>query len=364
MEIRKIIRLIEQNSPPKLQESYDNTGLLTGNADQEASEALLCLDLTEKVIDEALRLKINFIISHHPFIFGGIKKVNGKNETERILIKAIKNDIAIYALHTSYDQTDPGINTALAKLLGLKNIRILSPAEHQLKKVVTFVPIASADKVREAMFLAGAGHIGNYDACSFNTGGQGTFRALDGAKPFVGKKGKLHTEEELKIETIVAEYNVNKVIDALIKSHPYEEVAYDVYSLDNVNKTVGYGAFGNLSEKMKEVDFLAFVKEKLQCKSIRHSPLLNKSVSTIALCGGSGSFLIRKAIEAKADIYITADIKYHQFFETDNKIVIADAGHYETEKIFLNSLKEYLNKNLTNFAVRISKINTNPVNYL
>ncbi|PKP20697.1 MAG: Nif3-like dinuclear metal center hexameric protein [Bacteroidetes bacterium HGW-Bacteroidetes-21] len=364
MQIRKIIQIIEKNSSPRLQESYDNTGLLTGNPDQESSEALLCVDISEEVINEAIKLKINFIISHHPFIFGGIKKVNGKNETERILIKAIKNDIAIYALHTSYDQTIPGISYALAKHLGLTDIRILDPRPDNLKKLVSFVPLKSAEKVREAILTAGAGHIGNYDFCSFQTEGTGTFRALDGSHPYVGKKGNIHHEPELRIETIVPEFLLKNVIEALLQAHPYEEVAYDIYPLENLNKQIGFGAIGKLSKETKEIEFLTFVKEKLQCKSIRHSKLLNKKISKVAVCGGSGIFLLQKAIAQKADVFITADIKYHQFQEPDNKIVIVDIGHYESEKIFLPSLKEYLNKNLTNFAVRISKMNTNPVNYL
>ena len=335
MKIREVIDFLDSIAPLQTQESYDNSGLLAGDASDNCDSVLLCLDVTEDVVDEAIKSKTGLIISHHPFIFGGLKKVTGKNAGERILIKVIRHGISVYCLHTPFDLSFSGINIALARLLGLKNIRILKPAEAGLKKIVTFVPESHASQVRKAMFDADAGHIGNYDSCSFNINGQGTFRAMDGAKPFVGKKGELHTEKEVRVETIVPFYRVDKVIAAMKKVHPYEEVAYDIYPIENVNHLTGIGAIGETSGKISERNFLLSVRKKLGIKLIKHSAFKGKDVARVAVCGGSGSFLIPDAIKAGADIFVTGDVKYHQFQEAENRIVIADAGHYETEKVFL-----------------------------
>lgn len=362
-KIREIISFLEKTAPLKTQESYDNSGLITGDADRVCNSVLICLDVTEEVIDEAIRINTDLIISHHPFIFGSIKKVSAKTENGRILIKAIRNNIAVFALHTPYDAAIGGINFALAEKLGLVNIKVLKPAAGQLRKIVTFVPSAHAEKVREAMFAAGSGNIGNYDSCSYNLNGEGTFRALEGSNPFTGKKGKVHSEKETRVETIVPFYKVDAVISAMKNAHPYEEVAYDIYPLENTNPYNGFGTTGELKKTVSEKDFLGFVKVQIGCKMIRHSQLLGKPVKKVALCGGSGGFLIADAIHSGADIFITGDIKYHQFFEAEKRIVITDIGHFESEKVFLSKMKEQLMKNFTNFAIRISKTNTNPVNY-
>ena len=363
-KIKEIISFLDNIAPLRTQESYDNSGLITGNADNECDSVLICVDVTEEVIDEAIKSKTGFIISHHPFIFGGLKKVTGKTESERIVIKAIRNNISIFALHTPFDLAYDGISRSLAEQLGLKNISILQPVKDQLRKIVTFAPHEFAEKVRIAMFEAGAGHIGNYDSCSYNLSGEGTFRALSGSNPFKGKKGKIHTEKETRVEVIVPFYLSDSVIAAMKTAHPYEEVAYDVYPLENTNPYSGFGAVGELKTAANEKTFLNFVKKATGCKVIRHSAMLGKQIRKVAVCGGSGSFLIGEAIRSGADIFITGDVKYHQFSEADKKIVIADIGHFESEKVFLSSMNDILIKKFTNFAVRISKTSTNPVNYL
>jgi len=362
--VKDITDFLTTIAPLETQESYDNSGLLAGNPSAPCHAALVCLDVAEKVVDEAVRNKIPLIISHHPFIFGGLKKITGKTAAEKILIKAIKNDIAVFSLHTPFDAAPGGISFSLAGFIGLGNIKILKPGEGQLKKIVTFVPLSHAEKVRAAMFAGGAGHIGNYDSCSYNLDGEGTFRALEGSNPFVGERGKVHREKEIRVETIVPFYRTDEVIAAMKNAHPYEEVAYDVYPVENVNPLCGMGAVGELPDPMEESEFLLWLRERLGAGGIRYSPLTGKPVNKVAVCGGSGSFLLPDAIRAGAQVLVTGDVKFHQFQEAANRILMVDAGHFETEKVFLPAIRDLLKKNFTNFAVRISKINTNPVNYL
>ena len=332
MKIKDIVNIVNKFAPPQLQESYDNAGLIIGNPNDEANSVLLTIDVTEEVIDEAIKNKDALIISHHPVIFGGIKKINGKNYTERCIIKAIQNKIAIYAAHTNLDSIMAGVNGKICEKLNLKNTRILETKENLLFKLVTFIPIDYLDKVRSEIFNAGAGNIGNYDSCSFNTQGKGTFKADEQAKPFVGEKGSFHEEEEVRFETIFPSYLQNKIIDAMLSSHPYEEVAYDIYHLVNKNIQTGIGMIGELEKKISETELLDTIKNIFNCKCIRHTKLLGKPVKNIAVCGGSGSYLLQKAINKGAEIFISADFKYHQFFDADNKIVIADIGHFESEQ--------------------------------
>lgn len=364
LKLKELTDYLEQIAPLSTQESYDNSGLLAGSPLQDCSSALVCLDVTESVVDEAIKTNAQLIISHHPFIFGGLKKVTGKTEAERILMKVIRHNLAVYALHTPFDASSAGISVNLARVLGLQNIRILQPASAQLKKIVVFVPATYADTVRQAMFSAGAGHIGNYDSCSYNLNGEGSFRALEGSKPFVGKKGKIHFEKEVRIETIVPYFRTDAVIAAMKKVHPYEEVAFDVYPLDNPNPMVGFGAIGELTMETGEISCLKRIKKALDGQVLRHSELRGRPVKRIAVCGGSGAFLIGEAMKAGADFFVTADLKYHQFQETIGRMVVVDAGHFETEKVFLQTIKELLNKKFTTFAIRISKSSINPVNYL
>ena len=364
MKLSEITTYLETVAPLAYQESYDNAGLLVGNPDKEVKQALITLDVTEAILDEAIQTKSDLIIAHHPLIFGGLKKLNGKNEVERCVIKAIQNDIAIYAAHTNLDSVVGGVNSKICEKLGLKNCKILAPASGQLKKLVTFVPFEQAEKVQQAIFEAGAGHIGNYDSCAYSNPGKGSFRGNEKTEPFVGKPGEIHYENEFRFETIFPVHIQRKVISALIQAHPYEDVAYDIYSLDNVHPQVGIGMAGELAKDMDERKFLQFVKKTFEAKALKHSPLTGRKVRKIAVCGGSGSFLIRQAIESDADVFITGDLKYHQFFEAEGKIVLADIGHFESEQFTKEVFYELLTKKFPKFAVRLSEVNTNPVNYL
>lgn len=364
MIIRDIVNYLETVAPPCYQESYDNAGLILGNSESTISSALITLDVTESVIDEAIKYGCGLIISHHPILFKGLKRVNGNSYVERCVIKAIKNDIAIYAAHTNLDSVTGGVNSKICEKIGLTNMRILAPAKELLLKLVTFVPVNHLDKVREAVFAAGAGHIGNYDKCSYNLEGEGTFRGGEDTNPFVGDKGEFHEEKEVRFETILPKHLKNKVIDALLNAHPYEEVAYDLYPLENEFSIVGSGMIGELHVAEDEGVFLFRLMEIFDCKVIRHTSLLGKPVRKVAVCGGAGSFLLSKAIAEGADLFITGDFKYHDFFNAENKIVIADIGHYESEQFTKEVFHEILIKKFPTFALRLSETKTNPVMYL
>jgi dinuclear metal center YbgI/SA1388 family protein len=363
MQIKEITQFIESIAPLALQESYDNAGLIIGHPEDEISGILIALDITEKILDEAISKKLNLIVSHHPIVFSGIKKLNGKNYIERCVAKAIKNDIAIYAAHTNLDSVFGGVNSKICEKLELQNCRILAPANGSLKKLVTFVPTADAEKVRKALFAAGAGNIGNYDSCSFNLDGTGTFRGNELTNPYVGERNQLHQENETRIETIFSKHIQAKVIGALLDSHPYEEVAYDIYQLDNEYTNAGIGMIGELTEPMNESDFLRKLKETFQCKVIRHTELLGRPISRVAVCGGSGSTYLNRAKAEKADIFISGDFKYHQFFDAERHLIIADIGHYESEQFTKEVFYELLTKKFPKFAVHLTDLSTNPVNY-
>ena len=364
MKIKEIIKPLEDIAPPYLQESYDNSGLLIGNSESEVSGVLITLDVTEEIVQEAIQQKCNLIISHHPVIFKGLKSITGKNMTERIVEAAIKYDIAIYAIHTNLDNVDNGVNAVLCEKLGLRNTRILAPKNELLRKLVTFCPADDTENVRQALFEAGAGNIGNYDSCSFNTPGTGSFRGSDDTNPYVGEKGKLHYENEIRIETIYPVYLEEAVLRALFSAHPYEEIAYDLFKLENKFSRIGAGMIGELEHEMNEKEFMNFLKIITQTGVIRHSTFIGKKIRKVAICGGSGSFLITDAIKAGADIFITGDVKYHDFFESENKMIIADVGHYESEQFAKELIYSILKNKFPTFAVLISKINTNSVNYL
>jgi len=364
MKLAEIIAVLEEVAPVRLQESYDNSGLLIGNNDQSVQKALITLDVTDAVLDEAIREQCSLVIAHHPMIFKGIKKLTGSNLTERLVVKAIKNDIAIYAIHTNLDNVSSGVNKKLAEKLNLQQLQILQPGQSSLKKLVVFCPLSHAEKVRDALFSAGAGHIGQYSDCSFNSSGTGTFKALEGSNPFVGEQDKLHFEEELRIETIVADYRIPAVLSTMKNVHPYEEVAYDVYPLDMHNPLTGAGMIGVLPQPEDAADFLRRVKQSLGTPYLRHNALIERKVKRVAICGGSGSFLIDAAQRAKADIFITGDIKYHDFFEYGGEMTIVDAGHFETEQFTKDLLCDILKEKFPNFALRISGVDTNPVSFL
>ena len=364
MKIKNVIDILEELAPPSLQESYDNAGLIVGNDNTDLTGVLICLDSIEAVIDEAIEKKCNLVVAHHPIVFSGLKRLNGKNYIERVIIKAIKNDVAIYAIHTNLDNVLAGVNGKFADQLGLVNRRILAPKSGMLNKVTFYVPKANAEEVKGAVFKAGAGCIGNYSECSFSVEGIGTFKGNSNANPHIGKVGERHLENEIKVEVVCENYKLNKVIPALLSAHPYEEVAYDVYDLENSINIIGSGMVGELEKPMKSKEFLQLLKTKMNTECIRYTNLCKDEIKTIALCGGAGSFLLNNAKRAKADIFITGDYKYHQFFDADNEIIIADIGHYESEQYTSELLKEYLTKKIIKFAVRLTEINTNPVNYI
>lgn len=363
MKIKDIINVLENTAPPALQEDYDNAGLITGDAQWNCTGALCTLDATEAVIDEAIEHKCNLIVAHHPIVFKGLKSITGKTYVERTIIKAIKNDIAIYAIHTNLDNIITGVNGRMADRLGLINRAILLPKTATLKKLYTFVPVEHAENLRTALFHAGAGHIGNYSQCSFNSEGTGTFKGEAGTHPFAGVTGELHVEKEIKIEVIFPGWIEQKLIQALKAAHPYEEVAYDVVQLENTHQYMGAGLTGQLPQPMQEKDFLSFLKESFQLGTIRHTSLTGRPIQQIALCGGAGSFLISNALHANADIFISADIKYHEFFDAGSRMVIADIGHFESEQYTVDLLHDILLEKFPTFAVLKTAVNTNPVFY-
>ncbi len=364
MKLREITDHLESIAPLAYQESYDNAGLICGHSEMDIKGALICLDSTEDVIDESISLGCNLVIAHHPIVFSGLKKFNGKNYVERVIMKAIKNDIAIYAAHTNLDSVSNGVNAKIAEKLGLSNCRILSPTKNNLKKLITFCPTDKAADVRWALFEAGAGNIGNYSECSFNSEGVGTFKAGNDTNPYIGEQGVQHQEKETKIEVIYPAFLEGRLLKALFKAHPYEEVAYDLIALSNSHQQVGSGMIGELEVECSEMEFLKQVKEKMKAGVVRYTPLTGKKVKTVAICGGSGSFLLKDAIQNGADVFVTADFKYHQFFDAENRIVIADIGHFESEQYTSELFYEILKKKFNTFALHLSKINTNPINYL
>ncbi|MCC8094528.1 MAG: Nif3-like dinuclear metal center hexameric protein [Tannerellaceae bacterium] len=364
MKIKDIIKEIERFAPLPLQESFDHAGVQVGDVNQAAAAALICLDITEEVIDEAIDTECNLIISHHPLAFKPFQSLTGKTYIERCMIKACKHDLVIYSAHTNLDNAPGGVNFRLAELIGLQNIRILSPRKESLLKLVTFVPSTHAETVRQALFSAGAGHIGNYDACSFNLEGKGTFRAQEQTKPFVGETGELHTEEEVRIETILPAFRKATVTRALLSVHPYEEPAFDFYALQNDWSMAGSGIVGELPESEDELSFLHRVKAILHAECIQHSPFTGKPIREVALCGGSGAFLIREAIAYGADVFITGEAKYNDFYDVEDQILLATVGHYESEICTKDIFYNIISKKFPTFAIHFSNVNSNPVNYL
>ena len=364
MKIRDILKEIERLAPLSLQEDFDNSGIQVGDVDQSATGALLCLDVTEEIVDEAIDAGCNLIISHHPLVFKPFKSLTGKNYTERCMIKACKNDIVIYSSHTNLDNATGGVNYQLAELFGLEDVRILSPQKNSLLKLVTYVPDHASEILRKALFKAGAGHIGNYSSCSFNTEGQGTFLALENSHPYCGEIGQLHTEEEIRIETVFPAYLKASVIRSLLSVHPYEEPVFDLYKLENEWEQSGGGIIGNLPEWEDELIFLQRIKDVLNVACLKHSSLTGHRIRTVAICGGSGAFLIQKAISSGADIFITGEVKYNDFYDVENKMLLAVTGHYESEICAKNILFHVISEKFPTFAVQKSMINSNPIKYL
>ena len=364
MKIKEIIAVLEKMAPLAYAEDFDNVGLLVGNQDLEASGILVCHDALENIIDEAITQKCNLVVCFHPILFSGLKKITGKNYVERAIINAIKNDIAIYAVHTALDNHQEGVNKIFSDALGLINTKILIPKQQFIRKLVTYTIPENAEKVRTALFNAGAGTIGNYENCSFNSDGIGTYKGNEQSNPEIGERFELVQASEIKIEVTFEKHLENKILKALFDSHLYEEVAYEIYELQNKHQNIGLGMIGELPNPMTENDFLLFVKEKMQCGGIRHSHLTGKPVAKVAVLGGAGSFAIKNALEAGADVFLTADLKYHQFYEAENQMVLADIGHFESERYTKNYIVDYLRKKIPNFAVILSEENSNPVKYL
>jgi len=363
MKILDLIVALERFAAPELQEDYDNAGLITGSSSWDCTGALCTLDVTVDTLREAADNNCNLVIAHHPIVFRGLKRINGNSYVEKVVIDAIKKDIAIYAAHTNLDNVVLGVNDMIAKRLGLKNTTILQPKKKMLRRLITFAPVDKAEHVRNAVFAAGAGQIGKYSECSFNSDGTGTFKAEEGADPYVGQIGERHHEKETKIEIVYPFYLEDQVVKALIDNHPYEEVAYDIFTMENVHFGIGAGIIGELPGPKDEKDFLKLVKEQFSAAGIRHTQLLGKPVKKVAVCGGAGSFLIKKAAQKGADMYITADVKYHEFFDAEGKLVIADIGHYESEQFTVDLLHDLLAEKFPTFAVLKTKVNTNPVKY-
>ncbi len=364
MTIKNITNYIEEIAPLKYAEDFDNVGLLVGSYANKVSGVLVTLDTLEETVDEAISKNCNLIVSFHPIIFGGLKKLNGNSYVERVVLKAIKNDIAIYATHTALDNSKSGVSAKMCEVLGLVNNKILIPKKGIIKKLTTYVPNKDADTLRTALFNAGAGNIGNYDNCSFNVFGDGTYRGNENSNPTLGEKGKIHTEKETKIAVVYESKNENNVLKSLQENHPYEEVAYEIITTENVHQNIGMGMIGELPSKMDENEFLLYLKETMKTDCVRHSALINKKIKKVAVLGGSGSFAISNAKRAGADAYVSSDFKYHEFFKAENQILLADIGHYESEQFTKNLLVDYLTKKFSNFAIILSEKSTNPIYYI
>ncbi len=364
MIVQDVINHLHELAPLNYAEDFDNVGLLVGDKNQAISGILVTLDTLEAVVDEAIENNCNLIVSFHPIIFKGLKKLTGKTYVERVVIKAIQHNIAIFSIHTALDNAFQGVNSIICDQLQLQNKKILMPQSGTLKKLQTYVPKDNAEALRVALFSAGAGNIGNYDSCSFNLEGKGTYRGNEDSNPTIGKQGDLHTESETQISVVFAKHLEAKVLKALFNTHPYEEVAYEVTTLDNSNQYIGMGMIGELKTEMDEIECLKYIKQKMNTECIRYSKFLGKPIKKIAVLGGSGSFAIGAAKASGADLLVTADLKYHDFFSAENSIVLADIGHYESEQFTKSFLVDYLSKKITSFAVVLSKTNTNPVKYL
>lgn len=361
--IKEVIQQLELLAPPAYQEGYDNAGLITGNRNTEVTGVILALDSTEAVIEESIQKGCNLVIAHHPIVFKGLKKFSGESYVERTIVKAIKNDVAIYAIHTNLDHVQRGVNAMIASRLGLTGLKILDPKKQLLMKLTFFVPFEHTQTVLDAVFEAGAGQIGEYSSCSFRTSGIGTFTPSDQSNPAIGTKGQAEEVAENRIEVLFPAYLEKKVLAALLDNHPYEEVAYYLHSIENKNQEVGAGAVGELPEPLSPEEFLGNLKTQMNVSVIKHTAPATQKISRVAVCGGAGSFLLPKAIAAGADVFVTADYKYHEFFDADNRIMICDIGHYESEVFTKDLLYKYLSEKFDNFALYLTDVNTNPVHY-
>ncbi|MFN6378116.1 MAG: Nif3-like dinuclear metal center hexameric protein [Flavobacteriales bacterium] len=364
MKIREILSFLENKAPFAFQESYDNSGLLVGNPEAIANGAIISLDCTEAVLDEAIEKGVNTIIAHHPIVFSGLKRLTGKSYIERVVMKAIKHDLNLISYHTNLDNVMEGVNRKMCEKLGLLNVRILDPKKEMLCKLVVFAPITHSETVRQAMFEAGAGHIGNYSECSFNAAGYGTFKGNESSQGFVGKPNERHQETEERIEVILPKYQVNQVVRAMKAVHPYEEVAHDIIPLMNSWQEVGSGMVGEWAEEKEMHEALKFIKETFGAGAVRYTQSKHQKVRRVALCGGSGSFLLPQAIQSGAQIFVSSDFKYHQFFDGEEHITIADIGHFEGEQYTIALISDWFAEKFPTFATHKTGVVTNPINYL
>ncbi|MFN3998442.1 Nif3-like dinuclear metal center hexameric protein [Algoriphagus sp.] len=361
--IQDVISYLDQLAPPAYQESYDNATLICGDRNAELKGVICALDCTEAVIDEAISLGANLVVAHHPIIFKGLKSLTGRNYIERTIIKAIKHDIAIFSIHTNLDHIATGVNKRICDRLGLNDTKILQPKKQILSKLTFFVPIEDKGKVLDAVFTAGAGQIGEYKDCSFQVEGMGTFTPSEKANPHIGKSGIPQFEKEARIEVILPSYLSNKVILALKIAHPYEEVAFYLSTLENENQEVGAGMIGVLENPLGGNEFLDLLKVKMNLSVIKHTKLINRKINKVAVCGGAGIFLLEDAKRSGADVFITSDVKYHEFFDTEGQLVLCDIGHYESEIFTKELLGEHLSQNFPNIALYLTKVVTNPTSY-
>lgn len=361
--IQEVISFLEQIAPPALQESYDNATLICGNRQSELTGILCTLDCTEEVVEEAIQLGANLIVAHHPIVFKGLKSLTGKNYVERTLIQAIKKDIAIYAIHTNLDHVSLGVNKRIADRMGLVETKILQPKKQVLSKLEFFVPVKDKDHVLRAIFDAGAGQIGEYKDCSFQLEGIGTFTPSDKANPYSGQRGIPQSEPEIRVEVIFPSYLSSKVLAAMKKNHPYEEVAYYLVSLENENQEVGAGMIGKLPKPMSGDEFLEHLKSTMNLQVVKHTKIIDRPVRRVAVCGGAGIFLLSDAKRAGADAFVTSDIKYHEFFDAEGELILCDIGHYESEIFTKDLIAEFLSQNFPNIATYLTKVVTNPTFY-
>jgi len=363
MKLKEVITAVEAWASFEYQEDWDNSGLMIGDPEQEITGILVSLDTSLEVLQEAKERGCNLVISHHPLIFKEISSITPRLTEYGTIRFAIKNDLSILAVHTNLDNRNNSLNHLLGRKIGLDSIRILQPKKGLLKKLVTFCPVAHADQVRESLFCAGAGQIGEYDQCSFNAPGSGTFRASENTNPFVGEKNRMHFEEEIRIEVIFPFANQKEILNALMESHPYEEVAYDIYSLDNFYGQAGSGVYGNLPQPLDQREFIKLIKESLQLHTIRSNRPADKLIRSVAVSSGSGSFLLPNVYQKGIDAFLTADLKYHDFQEARQDVLLIDIGHYESEHFVKGILKEILIEKFPNFAVLVSERETNPIIY-
>ncbi len=363
MFVSDIIEIIEEWAPVEYSEDFDNVGLLTGDPKSNCTGVLITLDTIESIIDEAIKNKCNLIVSFHPIIFSSLKKISKSDYVQKTIYKAIQNNVSIYAIHTSLDNHKYGVSHKIAEKLNLINTEILLPKNDTLRKLIVNVPESNENDLLKALHDAGAGILGNYENCSFSIEGKGTFKGNELSNPNIGDPQKKTSIAEKQIQLVFQKHLESRILETLFKNHPYESVAYDILNLNNLNPDIGMGVFGSLKKSFSENDFIELLKKTFKTPLVRHSKLLGKPIKKVALLGGSGSFAINSAIKKQADVFLTSDLKYHNFFMAENKIILMDIGHYESEQYTKNLIFDFLKEKLSSFAVVLSSINTNPVNY-